>query len=1021
MKKILIINFAILISGFFVQNSIAKVTDYRNDSLFLPLAPVFMGNSSKWADSVMLNLSTAEKIGQMFMVASYPRKGTEDIKRVTKLIQKYNIGGIIFFQGTPKEISELTDYYQSVSKIPLLFAIDGEWGLSMRLDNTIEYPRQMMLGAITNDTIIYQMGRDIGKQLKLLGIQINFAPVIDINNNPENPVINSRSFGEIRDNVVHKGILYMKGLQDEGIIAVAKHFPGHGDTDVDSHYGLPVIRHSMERLDSVELYPFRALIGCGVGGVLMAHMNVLTLDTTPNLPSSLSPLIIDSLLKSRLNFKGLVFTDAMTMKGVTDLYPPEVANCMAVKAGNDIVLMPDEVEKSIDNLLKMIENCEIDSNDIDISCRKILQAKKWVLIDRKIKGKHPVTDVTSLLNTNSFELTQHKLIEQAITVIKDKDTILPLTNLDTCRIALLSLGGKPANEYQKALQKYTQVDAFHFSGNEETGAFKLIFDSLQHYNLVLLSIHSSEFRAQKQFGVSDRLLEWANAIMNKYPVVLTAFVNPYLLQKFQFIEKSRAVVVSYENDSVTQDLTAQMLFGAFGSKGKLPVSIDSLYIAGTGIQSEGGIRLKYTLPLEAGFNETKLEDIDSLVGDAIAKRAIPGCQVLVAKNGMVFFQKAYGYYTYQNTHRVTNDDLFDLASVTKICSTVPSIMTLDQNGLIDINQPLSTYLHELDSTNKSQILIKDVLLHQAGLISWIPFYLNYLEPIFPDQSLSGTKFSTTYPFEIGKNYFLNKEYKYRDSCFSSFQSPKYSVEVAECFYENPILIDSIYKSIYTSVLDKPGVYRYSDIGFYLFQKMIEKTVSKKLNQFTDSCFYIPLGATTLGYLPLKKFDKDRIAPTENDFIFRKQIVQGHVHDPGAAMLGGVGGHAGLFSNSNDLAKYMQMLLNEGTYGGHKFFDKEIVRKYTSCQECEKGNRRGLGFDKPEPGQVKAGQTIKGMSTESYGHSGFTGTMVWSDPSTGILYIFLSNRVYPDANVNKLLEMDLRTNIQKVIYDARIEK
>jgi beta-N-acetylhexosaminidase len=1021
MRKRVFACYIFILFGLFLDLSIAKGFGINGDSLFLPSPPVFLNNTSNWADSVLKQLTLAEKVGQMMMVACYPKKGKEDRNRITKLIQKYNIGGIIFFQGSPNDVAELAAYYQSISKTPLIYAIDGEWGLSMRLEKTIVYPRQMMLGAITNDTLIYQMGRDIGKQLKMLGIHINFAPVVDINNNPENPVINSRSFGELRDNVVHKGILYMKGLQDEGIIAVAKHFPGHGDTDVDSHYGLPVIKHSLERLDSMELYPFRALIGCGVGGVLMAHMNVPILDTTPNLPSSLSALIIDSLLKKQLNFKGLVFTDAMGMKGVADLYPPEEANYMAVKAGNDIVLMPDEVEKSIDKLLKMVENCEIDTFDIDVSCTKILQAKKWSVIDGLKENKMPAVNLNSKLNSSGFKLTQSKLIEQSITIAKDKEGIIPIIHLDTCRIALLSLGGNPGNEYQQTVQKYANVETFHFKGTEETGAFMKVFDSLQTYNLVLLSLHSSEFRAQKQFGVSDRLLEWTNAIMNRYPVLLNVFTNPYLLQKFQFLDNSRAVVVSYENDSLTQCISAEMLFGAFGAKGKLPVSIDSVYFAGTGIESQGGTRIKYTSPLEAGFDELKLKSIDSLVEDAISKRAMPGCQVLAARNGMVFFQKSYGYQTYRKIHPIDNNDLYDLASVTKICSTIPSLMLLDQNGIIDINQPLSSYLHELDSTNKSGMLIKDILLHQGGLKAWIPFSLSYLEPIYPEQTLSKSKYSEDFPIQVGSNYYLNKQYQYKDSCFSHYQSPQYSVEVAECLFMNAALKDSIYKTIYESELDKPGTYRYSDIGFYLFQKMIENKVQKDLSKFADSSFYIPLGATSLGYLPLKRFNKDMIAPTENDLVFRRQIIQGYVHDPGAAMLGGIAGHAGLFSNSNDLAKYMQMLLNGGTYGGHNFFEKEIVRKYTSCQECDKGNRRGLGFDKPEPDSKKNGPVFKGISTDSYGHSGFTGTMVWADPSTGILFIFLSNRVFPDANCNKLLEMNVRTNIQKAIYDARLDQ
>lgn len=984
-----------------------------------PTLPQCFTITTSWADSINHTLSSSEKFGQLLMVAAYPKKGKNDIERVSRLIRDYKIGGIIFFHGTPSEVCDLAKYYQSISNIPLLIAVDGEWGLSMRIDNTIVYPRQMMLGAIQNDDLIYQMGRDIGRQLKTLGIHINFAPVVDINNNPVNPVINSRSFGEMRDNVVRKSLLYMKGMQDEGIITVAKHFPGHGDTDVDSHYELPVIKHPLERLDSIELYPFRALIDKGVDGVMIAHMNVLTLDSTPNLPSSLSPVIVDTLLKQKLNFKGLVFTDAMSMKGVADLNKPEVNNMLAYEAGNDIILMPDEVEKTIDSFKIAVDSGCIDTIGLEARSLKVLKAKSWVLKHALKQLDSDPIKINAELHKSEFELTRQKLIEESLTIIADSSSIIPIKRIDTCRIASVSLGGATGNEYQRTLRDYAAVDCYHLNGAEDLKSFMKVFDTLKFYDVLLLSIHGNDFRAQKQFGVSDRLMEWTDAFTNRYRVILNAFVNPYLLNSLHYLNNCKAIIVSYENDSVVQNLSAQMLFGAIGAKGHLPVGIGNGYPAGTGVISDGGIRLKYTTPLEAGFDEKKLTRIDSLVYNAIDNKAMPGCQILVARNGKVFWRKSYGYATYQKKEPINNDYLYDLASVTKVTSTIPALMSLDQAGLIDINEPLCAYYKELDSTNKSKIIIKDVLLHQAGFQSWIPFYMSFLEPMIPGQSLTSNKQSSAYPIELGKNMYANKHIKYKDNTFSKVKNDKYTVEVADGLFMNPSLVDSIYNTIYNSKIDDHPTYHYSDLGFYLFTRMIEKVAGIDLMHYTDSCFYKPLGATTLGYLPLHRYDKSVIAPTENDLVFRKQLVQGYVHDPGAAMLGGIAGHAGLFSNSNDLAKYMQMLLNGGTYGGTEFFKKEIVQKYTSSHASEKGNRRGLGFDKPEP-NAKSGPTCKGVSTESFGHSGFTGTMVWADPSTGILYIFLSNRVFPDAVNNKLLEMDVRTNIQQVIYDALIK-
>jgi beta-N-acetylhexosaminidase len=1019
-QKGLLIFFTAIFTGVFFQFSIDRRPLSEQEFSFTPSSPPFLHDSSSWVDSVFLSLSLKDQIGQLFMAAAYPNLGKKDVQRVTSLIKDHHIGGIIFFQGTPDEVARLARYYQSISDVPLLIAIDGEWGPSMRIDQTIRYPRQMMLGAINDNDLIYQMGRDIGKQLKMLGIHVNFAPVIDVNNNPANPVINSRSFGENRENVARKGILYMKGMQDEGIIAVAKHFPGHGDTDIDSHFELPVIMHDIQRLDSIELFPFRALIESGICGVMTAHLSVPNLDTTPNLPSTLSATIEDSLLKGQLNFKGLVFTDAMTMKGLTNLYEADVSNCLAVLAGNDIVLMPEDVGRSVNQIEKMVEAGQLQSKDIDERCRKILKAKEWAVLPSLQNKKLSDKELIDSLNSPYFEVVRRKLIEKSITVVENKQEIIPFRNLEKQRIAVVSLGGDSVFEFQNAMALYDNTSDFQIRGNEDSLFISHLLDTLQNFNVIVLSLHTDEFRANKQFGISDRMMQITDTILSCYPTVLTVFANPYKLNQLKHLKNNLALVVSYENDKTTQNLTAQLLFGGIGAEGRLPVSINQEYKAGRGIVTAGNLRFRYLTPLEAGFDAKRLLKIDSIVNDAILKRAMPGCQILAAKDGKVFFQKAYGYHDYYQKEAVENTDLYDLASVTKIVSTIPALMYLEKHHLIDLEDHLSNYLPELDSTNKSRLRIEDILLHQAGLQSYIPFYNSTLQPIYPNQRLSSTRYSKQYPIHAGKNFYYNKQLKYKNGCYSHQADETYSLEIADGMYENPSLIDSILNSIYTSSVEKPGKYLYSDLGFILFYRMIERLTKRKFNLFLDSCFYAPLGATTLTYHPLEKFDKSRIAPTENDLVFRKQIIQGYVHDPGAAMLGGVSGHAGLFSDANDLAKYMQLLLNKGIYGGQQLLDPDLIEKYTSCIACEKGNRRGLGFDKPEPDSTKNGSAFKGISTQSFGHTGFTGTMVWADPSTGIIYIFLSNRVYPDAINNSLLEMNIRTQVQEAIYDARIK-
>lgn len=1014
-RRLLILVGVSVFLGVFLQFSSVHVDENEAVLPSKTTVPPFLVKDTGWVDSVMATLSLQEKVGQMLMVAAYPKNGEEDKQRVTKLIKEQNIGGIIFFQGTPKKVAELAAYYQSISKIPLLMAIDGEWGLAMRLKNSIKYPKQMMLGAISNDMLIHEMGKDIARQLKQIGIHANFAPVVDVNNNPDNPVINSRSFGEGRANVARKGILYMKGMQDEGVLAFAKHFPGHGDTKTDSHYGLPVIAHPISRLDSLELYPFRALINAGVAGVMIAHMNVLSLDSTKNRASTLSPLIIDSLLNKKLAFKGLVITDAMNMRGVSNYYTPIEANKLAIIAGNDILLMPAEEKKSINLIVSAIKDGEISEDRLNLSCLKILKAKKWIL------DRHPqVQFEPKNIHKGKFYHNRKKLIEASLTVLKNENKIIPLHRLDTLKIAHIHLGPQNGREFIKTLKLYTKVDSYTMTTFDSAG-FADLKQKLENYNLIIASLHSSSISTKSNFKISDGHVWGIEKIIEEFPTILTAFVNPYALNKVSKLNQCLAFVESYENDTLTQSLTAQMLFGAIAASGRLPVGINNQFKSGDGINTYSLQRLSYVSPYEAGIDKTVLTVVDSIVQDAIVQKAMPGCQVLAAKNGKVFLNQAYGYHTYKKTKPVNIHNSYDLASLTKVSATLPALIKLQKEKIIDIEEKLGKYWPEIDTCDKKEIKLSDILLHQSGLKAWIPFYWSTIEPIHPDQQLTSTRYSDTYSVKVGRRFYANKHLTYKEGYFQDSLSETYTSKVANNLYINNNVRDSIWFKIAASPLKPKGKYKYSDLGFYIFYKIIQDQTQKKFDNYLDSVFYKPLGASSLCFNPLKHSELKNIIPTENDLVFRKQIVHGYVHDPGAAMLGGVCGHAGLFGNANDMAKLIQMYLNGGRYGGKQYLSKKLINKYTSCIECSNGNRRGLGFDKPNPDTTKPGPSFKGISTKSYGHTGFTGTMVWADPSTGILYVFLSNRVFPDALNSKLVSMDVRTKIQKSIYEAILEE
>jgi beta-N-acetylhexosaminidase len=946
-----------------------------------PEAPVRSNKDTLWADSIMKTMSIEEKIGQLFMMPAYSNK-PEEQENVAKMIRNNHIGGLIFMQGGPVRQANMTNYFQSQAKVPLLISIDGEWGLAMRLDSTFRFPRQMTLGAIQNDTLIYDMASEIAKHCKRLGIHMNLAPVVDINNNPKNPVINDRSFGEDPIAVTRKGYVYMRGLQDNRVIACAKHFPGHGDTDTDSHYALPVIKHSHARMDSIELYPFKTLTKYGLMSVMVAHLNIPAYDTTKNQASTLSKNIVTGLLRDSIGFNGLVVTDALNMEGVTKYYKPGETDVKAFLAGNDILLFPRNIPTAVVEIKKAIASGEISEADLDARCRKILLFKYWCGLHSK-----PKVDTTKLyeeLNNPESALINRKLIEASLTVLKNQDSLIPFRRLDTLKIAALCIGENQGNAYQRMLKNFASVDCFSTSKTGITAAIPALKTKLAKYNVVIISMHSNSTKASGNFGVPADLGELVNALSANSKVVLDVFSNPYSLIPVKHLDKAASVVVSYQNCKITQELSAQMLFGATKASGRLPVGISSTFPMGTGIETEKLSRLKYTIPEESGINFEHLLKIDTIAQNAIREKAFPGCQVLVAHKGMVIYNKAFGYHDYSNTREVNTDDIYDLASVTKIAATTFCMMKLDQEEKIDINRTIGHYLPELDSSTKSNLTIKQILSHRAGLASWIPFY---------KKTMSGDTLLSPY---------------YRTEASDSFPHL-----VADGLYSLRHVEDSMMERIKNHPLRTKKTYLYSDLGFYLLKRAIERITGDSIQNYVYRELYLPMGASTLGYRPLERHDATVITPTEDDKSFRKKVIQGYVHDPGAAMLGGVGGHAGLFSNANDIGKIMQMYLQRGEYGGVQYIQSAVFDTYNTCHY--KGCRRGLGLDKPEP--AGGGPTCRSVSPQSFGHTGFTGVIVWADPREQLVYVFLSNRVHPDAENKKISTLDIRTSIQQVIYDA----
>lgn len=954
--------------------------------------PAFLQASRHWADSVFNAMTPDQRIAQLIMVAAYSNRTPAYEDSLVTLVRQYKLGGVVFFQGGPMRQAKLNNRLQAASSVPLLVAMDAEWGLAMRLDSTVRYPYQMTLGAIQNhDPLIYQMGADLARQARRLGVHVNFAPVADINNNPNNPVINFRSFGEDRDNVARKALAYLNGMQANRLLTSVKHFPGHGDTGTDSHFDLPVITKSRAQLDSLELYPFRKLIDAGAAGVMVAHLSIPALDSTRNLPSTLSAPIVTGLLRDQLGFQGLIFSDAMNMKGLTNSYPSGIADRMGLEAGMDVLEFTPDVPKAIAAIQQAVTEGKLTQASLNARCMKVLQAKAWVGLDqyRPVALDNLVAD----LNQPQSDLLNRQLAEASLTVLKNNSNLLPLQRLDTLRIASVAVevAGNPGDSptaFQQMLGNYTQVDHFAISSKSADSTFAQLRDSLNTYNLILVDVHLNNIRPGVRYGLQEKTAALVQELTATGKAVVTVFGNAYALDKLPGLDQARAIVLPYQLTNYTEELSAQLIFGAIGASGRLPVTVNARYPLGAGVTIPSLGRLKYTIPEEVGIDSKYLtQQVDSVVNVGLTQKAYPGCVVQMAKDGKVIFRKAYGKHTYEGSEPTQLDDLFDMASVTKVSTATPSLMRLVDEGKFDVNKTMSAYLPGYKKSNKADIVWRDVLTHQARLKAWIPFWKDTKNP---DGSFKPNTFSTVrsrrFPTEVTDSLFLFKNYS-----------------------------KTIFAQIRDSPLNAKKEYVYSDLSFYLYPQIVKRLTGQNFEDYIKNTFYRPLGATTLTYLPRRFYPLSRIVPTEYDSLFRHTLIQGRVHDEGAAMLGGLSGHAGLFGSANDLMKLVQMYEQYGTYGGQRYISSNTLMEFTRYQFPELGNRRGLGFEKPS--YAYTGNAPRSASAVSFGHSGFTGTFIWADPAYGLTYVFLSNRVYPTRNNNKISELNIRTGVMEALYRA----
>lgn len=932
-------------------------------------------SANEWVDSVFKTLSNDEKIAQLMIIRAHSNLGPDHVAKVTNDIQQYNVGGLCFFQGGPVRQANLTNYYQGIAKTPLMISIDGEYGLGMRLDSVIKFPYQLTLGAVNDKELIYQMGLAVGEQCKRIGVNMNYAPVVDINNDPNNPVIGYRSFGEDKNKVAAFGVAYMKGMQDAGIMAFAKHFPGHGDVSVDSHLDLPVINKSLAELDTLELFPFKEMIRAGVGGVMIAHLYIPAIDNTANRATSLSKKNVTGLLKDELGFKGLTITDALEMKGVSKFFPGGTISVESIIAGNDLLCLPASVPESIEAIKKAIKKKKLTWKDIDEKVKKILLAKYNLGLNRQtpIETDNLLDDIDK--KTNEI---RYKVAVRSLTLLRNETSAFPAISGN--KIAYVGIGSSRLNEFGKRMKDDLNADTYLFSYTDNANTAEEIINKIKagNYNSIIVGVHDYSIRIANNFGISDAAKRFFTQLQS-FNAANFIFGNVLALSNFC---DAKNLIACYQDDDITQHAAAELMEGKIIAKGTLPVSVcEFTYGAG---MAHGGIKSTET------SIKHKLGAIDSIANDAIGQKAFPGCVVMAVYKGDVLYFKAFGNYEYDPSPQMKLESIFDLASVTKISATTVAVMKLYEEKRLDLNKKLSDYLPWVKGTDKAGLKIDDILLHQAGLVPFIQFYKETLDPStgLPDKKI-----------------------------YSNTKTPQYSIRVAHDLYLRNDWEDTLINRIIKSPVSRDHKYVYSDNDFILLGKIVESITGMPLDQYVQHTFYNKLGMISTGYKPLQRFSSSMIIPTEDDNFFRHQLLRGDVHDEGASMFGEVAGHAGLFSNAYDLAMLYQMLLNGGELNGERYLHPETIKLFTSYQSDI--SRRGLGFDKPEKDNAKRTDPYPcvNASPQTFGHTGYTGTCVWVDPAYDLVYIFLSNRVYPTRDNPKLSQMNIRGKIQDAIYHA----
>lgn len=966
-----------------------------------PTSPIAAAATSarcqRWVDSVYATLTPRQRVAQLMCPKLIPTQGKTSQATIKRIVGENGVGSILFTEGSIAQYAEMTNLAARVARVPLLVTFDGEWGVAMRVKGTVTYPKNMTVGAITDNNLVEQYGAEVARQCRLLGINVNFAPVADVNSNPANPVIGQRSFGEDPQRVADKVVAYSRGLEKGRVQAVAKHFPGHGDTDSDSHKTLPTIKHNMKRLEKVEFLPFQAFTNAGFTGAMMGHISVPAIDRTGLSTSLGAPAY--KLLRNKIGFNGLIYTDAMGMRGA--VMPDSSNNTVAaLAAGADVIECAHAVQ-DIDAVMAALKSGRISAKTVEDRCRRVL-AYKYALA---FGSKTPVDTANLAARLNSPEAVAlcRRMYASAMTVVYNNNDVLPLRNLDKRNIAVVCLGDDPDGTFAAYCQRYARVKVINAPKSELSAADMA---QLKKYNTVIVAVFNNKPATCTAYS----------ALAKQCKGMITAFcVNPYKAVKVAGAKKhGQAMVMAYEDVPYAAEYAVQTIFGGIGAKGTLPVAMRGIAKVGAGVKTVQN-RLGYRTLTEQNHPQWMADSIDSIVGHALHIDAMPGCQVLVAKDGNIVFDKAYGKLT-RGGAPVTASTMYDCASVSKALGTLPGVMMAVDRGLIDVDAPASRYIPGLRGGAKEGITVRQLLYHESGMPASMNVYNAMVDTTgFNGQPIISGRQDSTHNIYISRGAWGHDKGRLRADVTSRTRSAQFPHPIADSLFVSDAGIDTMFSCIYRIPLRKNNNYNYSCLNFCLLMDAEQRVTGRNHMEWCDTNLWEPLGAWSVTYRPAEYFDKSMIAPTEYDSYLRRQTVHGYVHDETAAFSGGIQGNAGLFANADDLAKICQMWLNGGTYGDARVMGQNTVKQFTT--EKSPTCRRGLGFDKPDVDNPDNSPTCAEAGREVFGHLGFTGTVFWVDPVHNLTFIFLTNRVNPTRDTPAFNSTNIRPSLYSVVCRA----